>query len=253
VRMTGVSPGNGFFEKNGLTYIELCPMNNTMSLKPGMNAKIVTEVDSIRELIHVRNSVIYDVNDQTITLAQTDPPVPESMINRKVIITYLVRDKEGPVRYGLPASITDLVDDYRLMSTQIVKALVVRRKSDPVPYSVRMFFRVGPTSKSRLEMSIYEKKVNILDISLGGARFSHRRNLRLEEGEVIEVYLDIDGKPYNLHAMVLRTWESDNERLRNELALASVEFVGMPTRLEHILSRKIREIERESRFGEGTL
>ncbi len=228
-------------------------MNNTMTLRPGMNAKIVTEVDLARDLIHVRNSTIYDVADETIILAQTDPPVLKSMINRVVTVTYLGRGKEGPVRYGFPVRILNIVDDYTLISSQVVDALVVQKRGEPAPYSVRMFFRVEPTSKSRLKMSVYEKDVNLLDISLGGAKFSHRKNLKLEQDTVVEVHFDVDGKAYSVHAMVLRTWEGDNERLRHELGFASVEFADMTRQLEHALSGKIREIERESRFGEGDL
>jgi hypothetical protein len=225
-------------------------MNNTMTLKAGMNAKIVMEVDMARELIQVRNSIFYDVSGRTIVLAQTDPPLSQSIIGGEATITYLVKEKEGPVRYGFPIHINDIIDDYKLVSSQFVKAVVGTRTGEPIPYSIRMFFRVEPTSKSGLEMSVYEKKVNILDISLGGVKISHRRSLRLEEGAVVELYFDIGLEIYNFHARVLRTWETDDERLRYELGFASLQFEDLPKRLEHVLSRKIRGIERESsRFG----
>ncbi len=225
-------------------------MNNTMICNAGMNAKIVVEVDAAHEIIHVRNSLIYDVSDLTIILAQTDPPIHRSMLGKEVIVTYLVKEQEGAVRYGFPVRIHDIVDNYRLASAQATKAVLGIRTGDPAPYSIRMFFRVEPTSTSGIEMSIYEKKVNVLDISLGGAKISYRRNLRLEEGAVVEVNFDIDDKAYNIHATVLRIWEGDNERLRRELEFASIKFEDVSKRLELVLSRKIRVIERESRFGE---
>ncbi|MBA4418010.1 MAG: hypothetical protein C0392_08890 [Syntrophus sp. (in: bacteria)] len=224
-----------------------------MNIKPGQNAKVVTEIDLAKELIHVKNSLVYEVNGPTVILAQTDPPVLKSMHNGDVVVTYLVREEDILTRYGFPAYIKEFFDDYKLISSQSVQAFAVTRTAEPALYSIRMFYRVEPTSRSRLHMYIYDKKVNILDISLGGVRFSFHRNLVPEVDAIIEIHFDIDGKTYVIEARILRIWEGDNACLRGELGFASAEFQQVSKALEHVLSRKIREVERESRFNETFL
>ncbi|OPY70487.1 MAG: Flagellar brake protein YcgR [Syntrophorhabdaceae bacterium PtaU1.Bin034] len=219
------------------------------NIRPGLTAKIVTEIDLVREKIRVKNSMVYDVVDDTIILAQTEPPISKSMIDKEIIITYLVKQKDEMVRYGFPAKLKELID-YNLASGQQVKALVASGKALPAPYSIRMFYRVAPTGKSGLEMYVQGQRVNVLDISLGGAKFSYPGTLRLQPDSALMVRIEIDETTYQIESMLLRTWEGDNERFRSELGFASVEFVNVSRPLEHALSRKIREIERESRFRE---
>jgi hypothetical protein len=222
-----------------------------MSFRPGMNTRIVTEIDLAREIIHVRNSVVYEVNGPLAILAQTDPPVLKSMLEKEIVVTYLVQEKQGSARYGFPARIVRFIDDYKLTSAQKVKAIEVSMNAEPSPYSIRMFYRVEPTGKSNLTMTVYDKEVNILDISLGGAKFSHDKHSSLEMGRIVELNVSIDGRIYSLEGRIQRTWEGDNERFKHELGFASVEFLNMGRSMEHALSRKIREIERENRFGEA--
>lgn len=225
-------------------------MTYTMTIRPGFTVRIVTDVDMIGERIHVKSSIVYDVHESTITLAQTEPPLLKSTLNKEITVTYLSREKEGPVRYGFPATIKEFIDNYKLSSSNEARAVIVTRKSAPYPYNLRMFYRVEPTSRSGVSMSVYGREVNILDISLGGARLSYRQPLSLEPERRIEVCLSFNGKAYSFEATVLRTWEGDNERLKGELAFASIEFVNMAKGLEQDLSMKIREIERDVRFNE---
>ncbi len=221
-----------------------------MIIKPGLNIRIVTDIDLTKERIHVRSSIIYDTKGSTITIAQTDPPVLKSTLRKEVVITYLVHDKKGPVRYGFPALVTGFVDNYKLSSSNEVRAVTVSRRTEAQPYSIRMFYRVEPTGKSKLSMTIYDKEVNLLDVSLGGARFSHDKRLNLEDNAMVEAYINVDGATHVLEGRILRVWDGENERFRGELGFAAIEFVNMNKALEHALSRKIREIERESRFNE---
>ena len=124
-------------------------------------------MDVIRERITVKDSTVYDVEEPTIILAQTNPPVLKSMLHKEVIVTYLT----DTVRYGFTAELVEFID-YRLDSGQ-VEALVVKRTGPEKPYSVRMSYRVGPTGQSNLSMSVFANKVDIIDISLGGTKFAY--------------------------------------------------------------------------------
>jgi hypothetical protein len=221
-----------------------------MSFRPGINTRIVTEIDLAREIIHVKNSIVYEITGPTVILAQTDPPVLKSMLEKEVVVTYLTHEKQGPVRYGFPAKVLRFIEDYKLTSSQKVKAIELRMKAEPSPYSIRMFYRVEPTSKSNLSMSVYHKDVNVLDISLGGAKFSYDKHPVFEVGRIVQLHISIDGKAHTVEGRIQRVWEGDNERFKQELGFASVEFLNMGRTMEHALSRKIREIERESHFNE---
>ena len=144
-----------------------------MSIKPGVSVKLVVEVDPRTERISARNSTVYDVDGERLVLGQTEPAIGDSMLNKEIAVTYLTKEKDGPVRYGFPAVITELIDNYRLMSTQQVPAMAIRKTADPTPYNIRMYYRVEPTGRSGLDMTIHAKGVNILDISLGGVRFTY--------------------------------------------------------------------------------
>jgi hypothetical protein len=221
-----------------------------MDIKPGSNIKLVTEVDLARERIHVKSTTVYDVNGAFITLAQTDPPVLKSMLRKEVVVTYLKRSTNGMVRYGFPATVMEFIDNYTLSKSQEVRALVVSGRAEAAPYNIRMFFRVEPTGQSNLSMTVEHKEVNVLDISLGGVKFSHDRRLVLNPNSIARITIGIDGKIHDLQARILRTWESDNERLRNELRFAAAEFLHMNKTIEHELSRKIYEIQAENRLKE---
>jgi hypothetical protein len=216
-----------------------------MDIKPGLSIRIVTEVDVTRERIHVRGSIIYDVKEETAILAQTDPPILKSMLHKEVTITYLTKKNDVMVRHGFPARIVEFID-YSLNSGQQVRALMVERTGNEQPYSIRMSYRAAPTTKSELSMTIYGTVVNVLDISLGGARFSYDKSLKLEPDAIVNANIEMEGRPYSLEARILRTWYGDSEGPRHDLRFASAEFVNMSRTVEHALSRKIHEIERES-------
>jgi hypothetical protein len=216
-----------------------------MSIRPGLATRIVTDIDVIKERVVVKGSTVYEVEEPTIILAQTDPPILKSMLHKEVIVTYLV----NAVRYGFTAELVEFID-YRLDSGQ-VKALVMRRTGQEKPYSIRMSYRVGPTGQSNIFMSVFANKVDIVDISLGGTKFAYGMPFLLEPDDIAQIGLEIDGKVHTLEAHILRTWQEDLEDAGDDLWFASAEFVNMEgTTTGPTLLRKIRSIERESRQKE---
>ena len=208
--------------------------------------RIVTDTDVTKERTLVKGSTVHDVQEPVIILAQTDPPIPKSMLHKEAIVTYVTKEKKGAVRHGFTAELVEIID-YGLNSGEQAKALVVRRTGPEKPYSIRMSYRVGPTGRSNISMSIFRNSVNVIDISLGGVKFIYGTPLVLMFDETAPIALDIDGKVYTLEAHILRTWHGDYEGARRHLWLASAEFVNMSKTVEQALSRKIHDIERESR------
>jgi len=224
-----------------------------MSLAPELNVKLVVETDKKRERINARNSLVYAVDGETLILAQTEPSITSSLLNKEIMVTYLLHKNGKYSRYGFSALVTELIDQYELVPDQYVRAIVLRKRSEPKPYEIRMCYRVGPSSKSGLDASILGTKVNIVDISLGGIKFSYDKSLGLDTDKVIEMHLTIAGAVYAVQARIVRTWRTERERLKSELRFAGAEFLNVSGKVEQELSRKILDIERESLFVSGKL
>jgi hypothetical protein len=218
--------------------------NESSVVKPGLSVRIVTELDIAKERISVKSSIVHDVKGESLILAQPDPPILKSMLGKDIFVTYLVKKGDEVARNGFPARIDEFID-YGLFSGRKAKAIVATVTGETRPYNIRMFYRVTPTGRSGLSMKVYNTPVNLLDISLGGARISHDKSLKLEARTVIEVNMEANGKPYTLKARILRTWDGTDEGFGSHLRFASMEFVDMDKTTEHVLSQKIFDIERE--------
>jgi hypothetical protein len=216
-----------------------------MDIKPGHTVRIVTGPDPAKGKVFVKGSVAYDVREGTAILAQTDPPVSTSMLDKEIVVTYLIRKSDVMVRYGFRARIAEFVD-HMLDSGRMAKALKVEMVGEAGPYSVRTSNRVAPMGQSDLSMAIRGTTIKVLDISLGGARFSYHKSLDLQPTAVVRASIEMDGRTYGLEARVLRTRDGIGEGFSHDLRFASVEFVNLDRAIEHALSRKIHDVQRES-------
>jgi hypothetical protein len=219
-----------------------------VNVKPGTHIAITVDMDPLRETIDVKNSMVHDVAGEKIIVAQTEPPILKSYLNRIVYITYLGKEKGKPLRYGFPARALEFVKDYKLSSSETTQAIVLTQEADAEPYNLRMFYRLEPPSNSGLDIYIDGERTGILDISIGGASFSHKRNTPFQTNSTIGIILSIDGAETRIDAQVLRVREPESNRLKKSLELVSVSFLNMPGSTKNTLSRKIRDIERKMRF-----
>ena len=224
-------------------------MANNSELRPGTNLKVIVETDIIRETSDVRSSVVYDVHDRGIIIAQLDPPISQSSLNRTLAVTYLVREENEAVRYGFEAKVTEIVKDYPLSSSARVRALLLTVDQKVRKYNLRMHFRVEPLSTSDLGLSIYGKKVNIIDISVGGVKISHVRARKFEIHETIRLVLTTGGKDHELFGKVLRIWEHDHFE-RNPLQFVSIQFVFSDANVRSLLGRIVTDLQREINYIE---
>ncbi|HUJ69163.1 MAG TPA: hypothetical protein VLW86_06545, partial [Syntrophorhabdales bacterium] len=193
----------------------------------------------------VKSSKVYDAQGDILILAQTYPPLPESMRRKDIIVTFLTRRNGVMARHGFSARIVELID-YSLSSGEKVKALEVERIGEPEPYCVRMCYRVHPTNQSGLSMMIDGTKVSLIDISLGGAKVCYDESLWLESDTVAKASIDMDGRTYVIEAHLLRTWSGASEGFSDDLRFAALQFMHMPKKVEDALSQKIRDIERQA-------
>ncbi len=221
-----------------------------MDIKPGMNINIIVSIDHMRELVDVKNSMIHDVEGKRIIVAQTDPPISRTNIEKEMFVTFLEKGQKGPSRYGFYARIIDFIKDYELKSSKKVQAIIMKQTGEIEQYNLRMFYRLEPPSDCGIEISMEGRRVNLIDISIGGAKFSHEKIHPFQPNETVKMMIEVGGNKTGIEAVVLRVWEPENEKIRKTIAFASVQFLDVDAQLKNTLARKIRDIERDMRYKE---
>ncbi len=217
-----------------------------MSLQPELRVRIVVDPDRQQARTDARTSLVYHVDGNTLVLAQTEPSINRSMINTQIVVTYLRNESDVPVRYGISAVITDVIDRFQLTDGQYARGIVVRSTSDPKPYELRMCYRVGPAKKVGLNLSIAGQRIDCIDISLGGMRFSYMSRVGFKADDVIEMILHRGRSALCIQARIIRTWVMDKERIGTGLHFAAAEFLNVKGKIKQALSGAIRDMENAS-------
>jgi len=210
-----------------------------------MSVNVVLNVDVDKELADVRNAVVYDVDSSGIVLSQTNPPFTKYHIGKEITVTYLVKRKEGPIRIGFSGKVLNILNDYSLHSSKTVQAVNIIRESELKIYDLRMHYRVNPKSDSGIHLYVGNEKVNLLDISIGGARFCHPIDNPIELGVMIKMILTIDWERFDVEAKSVNVWYPSEIGRRADLEYVSVQFFKMDKKCSHLLSGKILAIQRE--------
>ncbi|OPY03120.1 MAG: PilZ domain protein [Syntrophorhabdus sp. PtaB.Bin047] len=221
-----------------------------MNIRPGLNINIIVNINHMRETVDVGNSIIHEMAGDRMIVAQTDPPISRTHLGKELFVTFLDRSDGQPRRFGFPAIVVEFIKEFELSSLLKVQALVLKKAGAFEEYNLRMFYRLEPPTDCGIRISVDGKGVNLIDISIGGAKFSHEKVFPFEIGAPVKLSLYVDDVPYTVEAKVLRVWQPDNERIRKTVALASVQFTDMEAHLKNVLARKIRDIEREMRYKE---
>lgn len=221
-----------------------------MNIRPGLNINIIINIDHMRETVDVGNSVIHEMAGDRIVVAQTDPPVSRTHLGKELFVTFLDRSGGMPRRFGFPAIVVDFIKEFTLSSSLKVQALALRRAGDFEEYNLRMFYRLEPPGGCGIEIAVGGRYVSIIDISIGGAKFSHEKIYPFKTNEPVTLTVSVEEASYKVVAKVLRVWEPENERIKKTVALASVQFIDVEANFKNILARKIRDVERELRYKE---
>ena len=86
--------------------------------------------------------------------------------------------------------------------------------------------------------------MNIIDISIGGAKVTHFGEKSLKDEKKIKGVLSLDGEDFDIEAKILRVWQSERFQKVATLEFATLQFLNIENNVKDVLSRKIREIER---------
>jgi hypothetical protein len=204
-------------------------------IRPGLTLDIV---DKERHM----KSMIYDVINRRIIIAQTTPPLTKYNLNRDLSLTFLVKKEGQPIRYGVQARVTDLIPNYKLSSSEVA-AVGLEQRTRIDTYNLRLDFRVRPPADSNLSIEWKGQSLNIIDISVGGFLFSYRGDNLPEIQEEFKITLVIDDYFLELGAKLLRVTRPVAHD--PELYYLAVKFVGSSRDYERYLMKKILEIQRK--------
>jgi hypothetical protein len=213
-------------------------------LKVGSNIDIVFK-DEIMISDQYMQASVYDCEGSKITISQTSPELSHDSLGRQIMVTFLVNVEKRVLRFGFPAKLADLISNYEIASGKNVDALIIERLKEPEPVDFRMYFRVKPYLQSDISLVWKGNKVNLIDISLGGAKFSCPRDYSFQSSAPLKFKLTIGRTVFNLNARVCGK-ETPYDTAANgiELQYVSIKFEHDNKQLEASLGKAIIEIER---------
>jgi hypothetical protein len=222
-------------------------MNNTVDVKPGLNVNIVLTVDIQKEATDVRGAIIYDIRGTDVILSQTNPPFTGGRhIGKDVSVTYLIREKNDVTRYGFEGKVVNVIKEYNLSSSNMAPAILLKRYPGFNQYDLRMHYRLKPKLNDvSIALYLENEKVNLLDISIGGACFCHKSDRPIELGKIRKMILSIDEQRFRIDAGIRASWFPSDAGRQSDLQYARIQFLNMGKACNHLLSVKLFAIQRE--------
>lgn len=214
-------------------------------LKVGSRIDIIFENEIMKNKAHFMKALVYDIEKSKIIVSQTSPALNRHFLDRRVMVSFITKVGSRNLRFGFPSRLIDLVNDYKIASGQSVEAIVLQqyKKSELVDF--RMYFRVTPGRQSDVSLILKEEKVNLIDISLGGARFTCPKDYSLNSGDKVKFKLLIGINVFNLDTRVRDVWTPEDASANKYLQYVRVEFKYDDKQLEASLGKAILKIERQ--------
>ena len=102
----------------------------TPQLKAGTNLDIIFENEIEKSNAHYLKAVVYDYEDDLITISQTSPALNRNFLDRRILVTFLVNIERRLLRFGFPARLIDLIATYQIASGNAVEALQIKKKTE---------------------------------------------------------------------------------------------------------------------------
>lgn len=214
-------------------------------LKIGSRIDIVFENEIEKANAHYLKAVVYDYESKDIIISQTSPRLNRHFLDRRILVTFLANFQKRVLRFGFAARLIDLITNYELSSNNNVEALVLKQLEKPSQMDFRMHFRVKPPSQSNINLFFRENKVNLIDISLGGAKFTYPKSHLFHLGEEVKFKLIIDSSAFEIDARVRGASLPDQFSNNRTIQYVSVKFEYDNKQLSTLLGKAILGIERQ--------
>ncbi len=221
-------------------------------LKVGTRVDIVFENEINKRNAHYMKALVYDYKSGNVIISQTSPPLSRRFLNRRVAITFVANAGKRLARFGFTAQLIGLTTDYRISADKSVEALVFRQLEKLQRMDFRVYFRVEPPSQSNIHLFFEGKRVNLIDISVGGAKFSYPATHIFRRGDTVNFELVIDYTAFEVEAIVCNLSLPRESSANSALQYVGIEFANDNKQLEGILGKTILAIERQM-LSEGKI
>lgn len=219
-------------------------------LRPGRPVELILETSLEQNQIDVRPALLHDLDPKgRLVLSQTAPPLGRSWIGRRIEITFLARYLDVPggrwLRVGYRTPIADLAAGYRLGSEKMESVIIAPGPQRLQQTTIRLDFRLAPSAESQLSLCFRsdDTPLCIMDISAGGARFSHTDSWSFVPGQKLKLVLKSREQILDLAGQVIRSGEREGPPVRG-LSVTAVQFIGQDLatrqRLGQILQEDLR-------------
>jgi len=213
-------------------------------VRAGLTLDVLFENELHRPDAHYMKAVIYECEDNYVVISQTSPALSSQFIGRRLLLTFLVSRQNRVLRMGFPAKLVNVIPNYEMSSGNTVDALRCQKTGEPEPTDFRMYFRVKPPSDTDVCLFIEEQRVNLLDISIGGAKFTCPRKYFFQAGDKTKFKLVIDREMFSVDAVVRSVRNADTGMPGRNMHYVSVEFRAQDRAIQASLGKAIMNIER---------
>lgn len=218
---------------------------NKPEIKAGMSLDIVFENELNQTYAHYMKAVVYDLDQNFLIISQTSPALNVKFLNRRMVVTFLIQTDARVIRFGFSAKLIGFIPDYEISSGTVVEAIKIQKNSSPEPTDFRMYFRVKPPLDADVGLFIESRKVNLLDISIGGAKFTcPRREFNLRPGDTLKFKLIIGNESFDVDALIRNVSYPDAVAANRNIQYISVAFRHDDKTREMALGKAIMDIER---------
>jgi hypothetical protein len=221
-------------------------------LKIGTTIDIIFENEINKSNAQYMKAVVYDYEENNIIISQTSPALNSHFLNRRILVTFLANAEKRVLRYGFPTRLIDSLNNYQISSNKEVEALVLKQLEKPSQVDFRTHFRVKPLLQSSINLFFKEEKINLIAISLIGAKFTYLKSHLFHYGDTVNFKLIIDSTEFEINASVCHLSPPHGFSSNKTLQYVGVKFEHNNRQLDSALSRVIIGIERQM-LSEGKI
>lgn len=218
-------------------------------LRPGRQVELLLVTDTWGNESDVRLSRLHDLDQEgRLLLAQTFPPLGRHYVGQWLEITFLIRVDDMPggrrLRVGYKSPLKAVWSDYLVRPGLRGDVLVVDGPEVLSKFTLRRHYRLPAELAKELEVFLmpWRVQVRLLDISVGGARFSHPRARHLSVGESVDLLLVCGSLGIPLEGRVVRNGSLGSRE--EAIPFTAVRFNRLAPAHERQLASLINDLQR---------
>jgi hypothetical protein len=179
--------------------------------------KIGQTVDIVPEHGVIRPSSVQDILDDRMVLLQVSPSLPDSYINKTILITYLTKE-DRHVRRCFQARIVEIREGYVTVGRGF-PVIIVTDISPSEVCDLRVHERHQP--QSEIKIFFGGDCLEVIDLATGGAHLVRSAGKRaiLKAGDTILLTIQKDTEQCDRQARIIRQWHTKGTNGPEHLAV----------------------------------